>query len=150
MLQAIRARKSELQITNETLDAISGMPAGYASKLLCDPPLKRMGALSLGLVLASLGYTIDLVPDANALALVRSRMEVRKRAPKAIAPRRQPAWLFTHESARKIGALGVRKQAELRAARAMLAEKKRKAALARWKKVRESVGLSPSEQVPVV
>src|SRR5262245_56871819 len=38
MLAAIRARKDELRITNETIDAVAGLPNGYASKLLCEPP----------------------------------------------------------------------------------------------------------------
>ena len=79
MLAALRARKQELNVSFETIEAIAGLPSGYASKLLCDPPMKRMGALSLGLILAALGYTIHLVEDAEAFALIKNRLLPRKR-----------------------------------------------------------------------
>jgi hypothetical protein len=55
LLQTIRDRVSELGITHETLDAVAGLQSGYASKLLANPPIKRMGAFTQFIVLQALG-----------------------------------------------------------------------------------------------
>ena len=132
MLAAIRARKAQLGVTNETIDAIAGLPCGYAGKLLADPPLKRMGALSLGLILGTLGYSVELVPDDDAFERVRSRMEVRKRAPQAIAKVARATWLFNSKNAREMGAIGGKARAEMVKRMAARAEINRANALKRW------------------
>lgn len=135
MLAAIRVRKAALGITHETIDAIAGLPCGYTSKLLCDPPLKRMGALSLGLILASLGYSIELVPDDDAFERVRSRLEPRKRAPQAIAKVPRATWLFNSKNAREMGAMGGKARAAIAMHHASMKERNRAAALKRWRTV---------------
>jgi hypothetical protein len=77
-LNAIRQRVVDLNITHSTLDSISGMQDGYTSKLLADPPIRRIGPLVLYVVLQSLGMKLALVEDREALQAVASRLVPRK------------------------------------------------------------------------
>jgi hypothetical protein len=79
LLQAIRNRRDTLLVTHHTLDALSGLPDGYVSKLLCDPPMKHLGAISFGSVLGVLGLRLVVEVDDEALAKVRARLVKRKR-----------------------------------------------------------------------
>jgi len=141
MLAAIRARKDELRITNETIDAVAGLPNGYCGKLLCDPPIKRMGAFSLGLILGAMGYTIHLVPDAEAFARVKNRLPTKRpgRGPgrqpgeQPISSRRRPPWLINAERARQFADLRMSKLTAQQ--RSTIA---RNAAAARWKRCSRS------------
>ena len=60
---------------------MSGIPDGYASKLLNDPPIKRMGSISMGPVLGALGLALVVVEDEEAMRRVRGRLV--KRHPSA-------------------------------------------------------------------
>jgi hypothetical protein len=77
LLEAVRDRVAELQISHEVLDSISGLPSGYCGKLLCEPPRKRMGGISLFLVLGALGLVATVREDTAAFERVRSRLERR-------------------------------------------------------------------------
>jgi hypothetical protein len=52
---ALRARAEQLQISRETLDEISGLANGYASKILAPDPIKILGQLSFGPICQALG-----------------------------------------------------------------------------------------------
>jgi hypothetical protein len=78
LIEAIRAPVAELQITHETVDHVSGIQSGYTSKLLCRPPMKPLGAISLGCVLGALGMQLIAVEDPEALERVRHRLLPRK------------------------------------------------------------------------
>jgi hypothetical protein len=67
-VDALRHRATELKVTRERIDAISGLPDGYTSKLLCIPPMKSLGRASLGPMLEVLGLTIVLIENPKALA----------------------------------------------------------------------------------
>jgi hypothetical protein len=38
----------ELGISHEVMDSVTGLPVGYSSKILADPPIRKLGAVSLG------------------------------------------------------------------------------------------------------
>jgi hypothetical protein len=82
LLDAIRARRDELNISHETIDNIAGFQAGYTSKLLCTPPMKNPGPMSLGALLGALGMALMPVPDPEMIAKVEDRWEPRKRPQK--------------------------------------------------------------------
>src|SRR5206468_2426011 len=63
LVAAVRARVAELNITHANVDDVSGVPGGYASKLLCNPPMRTMGRVSLGLMLGALGLKLLVVED---------------------------------------------------------------------------------------
>jgi hypothetical protein len=85
LLQALRDRRDELDISHETLDQISGLQSGYVSKLLAPKPIKNLGPVSLGPLLGALGVAITVVPDKEAIAAVKHRWQKRKR-PQRLRP----------------------------------------------------------------
>jgi hypothetical protein len=74
MLAGLRARITELQLAGETLDEVSGLPKGYASKLTSARPTRRIGAVSLGPILGVLGIKCLFVEDEDALRRVADRL----------------------------------------------------------------------------
>jgi hypothetical protein len=85
LLQTIRDRVAELEITHETLDAVAGLQSGYASKLLSNPPIKRMGAFTQFIVLQALGMKLQAIEDPEQLARVQSRL-VKREVPRRPLP----------------------------------------------------------------
>jgi hypothetical protein len=84
LLDAIRARRDELNISHETIDTIAGFQSGYCSKLLCTPPMKNPGPMSLGALLGALGMALMPVSDPGMIAKVQDRWQKRKRPQKLI------------------------------------------------------------------
>jgi hypothetical protein len=75
LVRALRARAEELDVSRETLDAVSGLQAGYSGKLLAQ--VKGVGRVSLGPLLGAMGCALVLVEDPEALAKVRPRLTPR-------------------------------------------------------------------------
>lgn len=73
LLDAMRARRDHLDISHETIDAISGVPDGYTSKLMAPNPIKNLGFKSLGPVLGALGMALVPIEDPEAMAKVQRR-----------------------------------------------------------------------------
>ena len=65
---AIRARVEQLNISRVCLDEVGGLPAGYSSRLLAPTAKKKIGQLSLELMLKAAGLKMVLVDDREALA----------------------------------------------------------------------------------
>jgi hypothetical protein len=80
LLEVIRRRMRELNITFETLDVVSGVQLGYSSKILGPTPSKCFGPVSLGCVLGALGMKLVAVEDPEQLAKVRDRLTPRSLA----------------------------------------------------------------------
>jgi hypothetical protein len=74
LLEALRARRDALDISHECIDAVSGVQSGYTSKLLCKPPIKGLGRMSLGALLGALGLKLLVVEDVEQLERVRPRL----------------------------------------------------------------------------
>jgi hypothetical protein len=81
LLDAIRRRKDELNVSFEILDAVSGLQSGYSAKLLSPRPVKRLGEVSLAALLGALGLRLVVRPDPDALSRVRSRLVPRQASP---------------------------------------------------------------------
>lgn len=84
LIEALRARRDALNISHETIDAISGLQAGYTSKLLAPQPIKGLGAMSLGALMGALAVGLLLVDDPEQRARVEPRWQKRKRPQKLI------------------------------------------------------------------
>jgi hypothetical protein len=82
LLDAIRARRDELNISHETIDQIAGFQGGYTSKLLAPQPIKNLGPMSLGAILGALGLALVAVADPEAEQRVSKRWQKRKRPQK--------------------------------------------------------------------
>ena len=134
-MRVIRQRIAELDITHETLDEVSGLQSGYASKLLCDPPIRRMGPVVLFLVLQSLGLSIAITEDQLGRQLLQNRLTPR-RSKRVI--HRAPRIVFERDHFRRIGLLGA--AAFMKLSPAKRSRIARKAALARWRKARAAAG----------
>ncbi|MBI3700583.1 MAG: hypothetical protein HY242_09105 [Afipia sp.] len=77
LVDLLRARKESLGYTCETLDEVAGLPSGYVGKLLGPGMVKKLGHLSLGLMLDALGLRIVLVEDPRLAkkAVLRSQQK---------------------------------------------------------------------------
>jgi hypothetical protein len=104
LLVALRARAEALNVSRATLDDVSGLASGYTAKLLAQPPIKSLGAVSLGPMLGALGIAIVLVEDPDAMRRVASRMVGRNNSQvraNAIASKMVPKWLWNSKRARR-------------------------------------------------
>jgi transcriptional regulator with XRE-family HTH domain len=107
-LAALRARREELGLSYETLEAICGLSDRKAAKLFSGQ--RPIGALYLWLILEALGLRIRLEVNPEAVARMsrRSDWETGRARPKrkwglseiAIARRRNAPWLWDSERAR--------------------------------------------------
>ena len=77
LIAALRARRDELEVTFEVVDATSGLQSGYSAKIMCNPPIKGLGSVSLGPLLGTLGLRLLVIPDEEALARVRAQLTPR-------------------------------------------------------------------------
>jgi hypothetical protein len=67
LVEALKRRASELKISYADLDAIAGLPAGFAGKVFGPSQTKKFGALSLFSTLPALGLRFTLAVDPDAL-----------------------------------------------------------------------------------
>jgi hypothetical protein len=83
LLTALRARRDELEITNESIDNIAGLSDRHASKLLAKNfPSRNLGKITFPLVLQALGLGIGavvLLEDPEEIERVSKRWVKRKR-----------------------------------------------------------------------
>jgi hypothetical protein len=79
LLALARARKVQLGVTFETLDAVSGVQAGYSAKLLAPSPNKRFGPMSFGAIFGALGLQFVAIEDPDMLARIGHRLVKRQR-----------------------------------------------------------------------
>jgi hypothetical protein len=75
LVEVLRQRSTELEISREGLDGIAGLQSGYAAKLLSHSGAKGLGRMSLGAVLASLGLRLQVIEDREQMAKMRPRIE---------------------------------------------------------------------------
>ncbi|MCK1652251.1 hypothetical protein IVA88_12490 [Bradyrhizobium sp. 149] len=100
LLQVVRDRRDELNLSHETLDAISGLQNGYVSKLMADPPMRGFGEMSLQALLDALGLRIAfavIMEDPDRAERVQARWRPRKRRPtnaKTATPTQPPETLW--------------------------------------------------------
>lgn len=79
LIIAIRRRVDALGISLETLEFISGIQQGYASKCLCPgKPLRRASPFIWFLMLQALGLRVALVEDAEAMERLGKKWEQRR------------------------------------------------------------------------
>jgi hypothetical protein len=69
--QLLRARAEELNVSRQTLDEAAGLTPGHASKLLSPTPIKKLGAVTMTLMLQVLGVRLIAQEDVEALAQLK-------------------------------------------------------------------------------
>jgi len=77
LLDAIRVRKAQLQLSNDALEQLAGLCEGHLSKLLPQSPTKKAGWFTLSLMLPALGSKLVLVEDPVAMERIRPRLKPR-------------------------------------------------------------------------
>jgi hypothetical protein len=70
MQQALRLRAEAMDVSREVLDELAGLTRGHTGKLLCDPPVKTLGTLSMFLLAGALGLKVVLVEDDQRMAVL--------------------------------------------------------------------------------
>jgi hypothetical protein len=73
LIELLRARANELQISRETIDFVGGLPDRLSSKVLSINKLRRIGMETLGPFLDALSLKLVAVVDDEAFERNRSR-----------------------------------------------------------------------------
>jgi hypothetical protein len=134
MLEAIRARVNELQISGENLDAYAGLPRAYTQKIIGPKPVRRLGMTSFGPVLNALGLRCLFIEDDAATQRLKNRMPPRKS--QYVRPGMRAGSvqiLLTDKFMRKIRKKGGQNSRKYLGKR-LVKQLARKAANARWQK----------------
>ncbi|MDB5937581.1 MAG: hypothetical protein JWQ01_4925 [Massilia sp.] len=79
LIQALRDRARELQLTHETIDNVAGLQSGYTGKLLAPKPIKNLGPMSFESILGALGVAVVVVEDPEQVARVSKQWVKRER-----------------------------------------------------------------------
>jgi hypothetical protein len=74
MLDAIRARVNELQVTGTALDQYIGLPFGYYSKIAGARPIRRLGLTSFAPIINGLGLKCQFIEDQEATQRLKNRV----------------------------------------------------------------------------
>jgi hypothetical protein len=73
LIEALRARASQLNMSRENIDQIAGYPDRLASKILGPSRVKNLGPTALGPMLDTLGLKLLVVENPETLERYRSR-----------------------------------------------------------------------------
>jgi hypothetical protein len=128
MLDAIRARVNELQVSGERLDEYVGLPRGYYSKVAGAKPIRRLGMTSFGPILNGLGLKCQFIEDPQATDRLKNRVQQRNGS----YVRAAPSIILTVRFFKKIGRLGAQARID-NSTKEQRQEWARKAAIARWR-----------------
>jgi hypothetical protein len=100
LLDVLRARAAQRHVaTGGDANEVAGLPSGYIAKLIGAKPVRRIGMMSLGPLLAILGVKLIAAEDPEAIARYGSR--IKQRDERLV---RGGTWEFrlTHRHMRKI------------------------------------------------
>ena len=81
--EAFIDRVEDLNVSRLTIDEAGGFTPGHASKLLCNPPIKKLGPASLEKMLKATGLILIAAVDDERFAPVKAQMMPRKRIVRA-------------------------------------------------------------------
>jgi hypothetical protein len=154
MLVAIRRRIEELELSHETVEFLAGLQSGYLTKVIADPPPKRMSPFTQFLILQAFGLNVQLVENPQLIEKLKGRWTTRKlRKSMRTAVSIDRVIHLPPDFMRRISRMGceARMQKLTPARRSELA---RHAATARWSKKQcpdrqSQVPASPNHQAPV-
>jgi hypothetical protein len=134
----LRERVESLNVSRIVLDDATGLQNGYCSKILSPRPSKRLGTLSMGLLLQALGVKLVAYEDEQALAKIRPMLTPRegKVSVRSVPWGRQgKQFVVSRRWVKRIARDGGRARARSLTP-AQRSASARKAAKARWRKPR--------------
>jgi hypothetical protein len=84
LVDALRARRLELDLSFALLDELAGLATGYSTKVLSPAESrskhpKLLGTMSLAVILGALGCQLELVEDEQAMEQIKPRLIPRHR-----------------------------------------------------------------------
>lgn len=85
MLDALRTRIAELQLSYESVDDLAGLADRYCCKLMTQPPMRQLGRISYWVLPQALGLRIVLEPDPDLCRRMAPRWQKRIRPRPALA-----------------------------------------------------------------
>ena len=129
MINGLKLRAAALNLSGETIDAVSGLPSRYAAKLLGPTQVRRIGALSLGAFLGALCLKGQFVIDEEAERRLKNRLPPRNSS----YVRSTPSIVFTARFFQRIGRKGAQARID-NSTKQQRQEWARRAAIARWRK----------------
>jgi hypothetical protein len=137
--EALCRRRDAMGVTNQWLDRFVGVPDGYTSKLLCNPPMKGMSVRTLFWFAGAMGFALALPEDPQPFERIQGQVVLRKLASNYGSPKHAPVTIVHRRSfLRKIGLKGALKRKAnfdaAAAARRKLSRINRAKALNRWRK----------------
>ena len=137
LLEAFRARKEALELSNATIDELGGLCAGHADKVLGPSRIKGLSTMTLDVLLGVLALKLVVVEYPEAAARIVDRWGIRSKP--HVRARCSRVSMKVLESARPV----ILKELSAKAAegrKAIPAEKRseiaRNAACSRWRKER--------------
>ena len=129
MINGLKLRAADLNLSGETIDAVSGLPSRYAAKLLGPTQVRRIGALSLGAFLGALCLKGQFVIDEEAERRLKNRLPPRNTS----YVRGTPSIVFTARFFQRFGRKGAQARID-NSTKQQRQEWARRAAIARWRK----------------
>ena len=80
LIEALRARKNELELANSAVDELGGLCAGHADKVLGPSRTKGLTAMTLDTLLGVLALKLVVIEDPEAAARMVDRWGIRSKA----------------------------------------------------------------------
>jgi hypothetical protein len=136
LIEACRSRARDLNVSREAIDAISGMTKGYSAKLLADPPVKHLGANSLGRILSALSmYVVLFVDERQQQRDAAAELHIPRNNSQVRADGRHPPIIFklSRYRLKRLAKKGGKARAA-KLSKRRLSQIGRRAANARWSK----------------
>ena len=99
--EAFIERIEDLDVSRLSIDEAGGFTGGHSAKLLCQPPIKKIGATSLPKLLKATGMALVLVIDDERFAPIKAKMIARKKRVRAVARIKRVKGFFDKENAGK-------------------------------------------------
>ena len=78
LIEAIRARLEELQVSQAALEELAGLTGGHLGKLIGASRVKTLGMMSLFLILEALAVRVVFEEDPDLLRKMEGRWEKRE------------------------------------------------------------------------
>jgi hypothetical protein len=78
LLNIVRQHVEELDVSRETVDYASGLQSGYAAKILGPKKIKRLGSVSLPLILETLGLRLAVQIDPDSFERITAKLPKRE------------------------------------------------------------------------
>lgn len=135
-VEALRTRLTQLGMTHQALDALTGLQPGYTGKVFSSRKPKGLTGMTFDLMLQGLALKLIVVDDPKALEKMQARYEKRKHAPAMRTAVRMTKKIATADPRQ------ARKMVKKRWAKTSPEQRTRiarKLAKTRWKKHRERI-----------